>query len=44
MIARLDASAAKRKNGTLVTHSHEEVGKRLKDLGVPLVDEPDADG
>ena len=44
VIARLDAIAEKRKNGTLVTHSHEEVGKRLKGLGVPLLDEPDSDG
>ena len=42
VIARLDAIAEKRKNGTLVTHSHDEVGRRLRALGVPLLDEPDA--
>jgi len=42
VIARLAAIAEQRQNGTLVTHSHDEVGRRLKALGVPVLDEPDA--
>ncbi len=34
VIASLDAIAEKRKNGTLVMYSHEEVRRRLKALGV----------
>lgn len=37
--ARLDAIEKRRQEGTLVTHSHEEVGERLVKLGVPLLDE-----
>jgi len=39
LIADLDDQHAKLKRGELKVRSHEEVGQRLRELGVPLPDD-----
>jgi hypothetical protein len=43
LIADLDEQHAQLKRGELEVYSHEEVGRRLRERGVPLVDDPSSE-
>ena len=43
LIANLDEQHAQLKRGELKVYSHEEVGRRLRERGVPLLDDPSSE-